>query len=155
MTAKKLKTDKGFDFTKKNKVSIWTSQHPYADIPDEYFEERFSKNKTRANNTWSDNYELRFFNPELMETNGSHEGMIKIEQAAGECSFSKSFIQNLMNKAHKKNQLQISWIILLYEYEYSAKLTDIKSDEYTTYLGAFNYDNDADSLIEINEDDFI
>jgi len=144
--------DKGLLFAKKNKVSVWVSTHPYAEIPEEYFEEVFSKNNTRARNTWSDNFKMRYFRPEDMETNGSMEGLINIKQAAGECSFSSSFIEPLMSKAKKKNLLEVSWIILLYEYEYSAKLSGVENDEYLTLLGAFSYDDDADSLYEIEHD---
>ncbi|MCF6193261.1 MAG: immunity 22 family protein [Kangiellaceae bacterium] len=148
---KQTNTEESFLFAKKNKVSIWASNHPYADIPEEYFEETFSKNNTRAKNTWSSNFKIRYFRPEDLETNGSHEGLMELKQAAGECSFSSSFIAALMSKAKKKNLLQISWIILLFEYEYSSKATGVKSDDYVTLLGAFNYDDDADSLIEIAE----
>ena len=64
--------DKSLLFNKKNKVSVWASDYLYADIPDEYFEETFFKNNKRAKNTWSDNYNIRYFLPADMETNGSH-----------------------------------------------------------------------------------
>jgi hypothetical protein len=140
-------------YTKKYKVSIWASKHPYQEIPDDYFEERFSKNNTRASNQWSDNFKIRYFNPELMETNGSVEGLISIEKAVGECSFSSSYIQVLMSKAKKKEMLQVSWVILLFESEYSAKLSSVASDQYVTLLGAFDYDDDADSVFEIESDE--
>ena len=152
MKKKNVKIEKGFLFPKKNKVSIWASTHPYADIPEAYFEERFSKNNTRASNSWSDNFKIRYFYPSKMETNGIHEGTINIKQAVGECSFSSSFIEVLMSKAKKKKLNDITWIILLFEYEYSAKISGIESDEYVTLVGAFDYDDDAESLIEVNEE---
>ena len=152
MKKKKAKIEKGFLFSKKNKVSVWASTHPYADIPEAYFEEKFSKNNTRATNTWSKNFKMRYFSPSKMETNGAHEGTIYIKQAAGECSFSSSFIEVLMSKAKKKKLNEITWIILLFEYEYSAKISGIESDEYVTLVGAFDYDDDAESLIEVDEE---
>ncbi|MGX5173966.1 immunity 22 family protein [Aliikangiella sp. IMCC44653] len=152
MSKKELQNAKGFDFTKSGKVSVWASQLPYASIPDEYFEERFSKNQTRANNQWSDNFKLRFFYPENMETNGAMEGMVEIENAVGECSFSSSFIANLMSKAKKLNLLQVTWVVLLYDFEFSAKLADINSDDTLTFVGAFNYDEEAESVIELPDE---
>ncbi len=148
--------EKGLLFAKKNKVSIWASTHPYEDIPEEYFDETFSKNNTRATNTWSANFKIRYFNPAKMETNGSHDGTLSIKQAVGECSFSSSFIEGLMSKAKKKKLDQVTWVILLYEFEYSAKISGIENDKYVTLLGAFDYDDDAESLFEIesNEDEF-
>ena len=41
----------------------------------------------------------------------------------------------------------MTWIILLFEQEYSVKLSGVASDEYTTFLGAFNYDASSESLL--------
>ena len=137
------------DFSKKGKVSVWASQHPYEDVPDEYFEETFSRNNTRATNTWSANFNLQFFNPENMETNGANEGTVSINKAAGECSFSSSYIEVLMSKARKKKLEEVSWIVLLFEYEYSPKVSGVDKDNYMTFLGAFDYDDGADNLFEV------
>jgi len=137
------------DFSKKGKVSVWASQHPYEDVPDEYFEETFSRNNTRATNTWSANFNLQFFNPENMETNGANEGTVSINKAAGECSFSSSYIEVLMSKARKKKLEEVSWIVLLFEYEYSPKVSGVDKDNYMTFLGAFDYDDGADNLFQV------
>lgn len=138
------KVTKGFLFHKKNKVSVWVSTTPYADIPDEYFEETFFKNKTRAKNQFSDNFKIRYFSPEHLETNGAMTGTIKLEKAVEECSYADSFIKNLMNKAAKKKLTDITWVVLLYEFEYSSKQTGMGKDDYLTLLGAFNYDAELD-----------
>lgn len=150
------KPEKGHLFSKKNKVSVWASTHPYADIPEEYFEESFSKKNTRATNTWSNNFKIRYFTPSNMETNGAHEGTISIKQAIGECSFSSSFIEVLMSKARKKQLEEVTWVVVLFEYEYSPKVSGVEKDEYLTLVGAFDYDDDAESLYEIEgeEDEF-
>jgi len=148
---KKVDQNTKFLFAKKYKVSIWASQHPYEDIPDEYFEESFSKNNTRARNTWSDNFMMRYFRPEDMETNGATEGTRPIKHVAGECSFSSSYIEPLMSKAKKKDMLDVSWLVLLFDYEYTSKISGVEKDQYLTLLGAFNYDDDADNLFEIEE----
>jgi hypothetical protein len=149
MSDKRVKAvKKGHDFSKKNKVSVWASQQPYEGIPDEYFDETFSRNNTRATNVWSANFNLRFFNPENMETNGAHEGIVHIKKAIGECSFSSSYIDVLMSKARKKNLEEITWVVLLFEYEYSPKISGVDKDNYLIFLGAFDYDNGADNLYE-------
>ena len=147
----KVKADKGYDFTKKYKVSVWASQHPYADVPDDYFEETFSKNNTRAVNTWSKNFNLKYFMPDHLETNGAEEGLISIEVAAGECLFSTSYIETLMSKARKKKLEEVSWIVLLFEVEYSLKMSGVEKDQYMTFLGAFDYDDGAENVYEIED----
>ena len=39
--------------------------------------------------------------------------------------------------------------MLLFDYEYSAKLSGVESDEFLTLLGAFSYEDDAESLYEV------
>ncbi len=141
--AKEKKKSKGIDFSKKNKVSVWVSQHPYAEIPDEYFEEEFSNNNKHAKNTWSKNFRLQYFLPDNMETNGAEEGTVAIMRAAGECSFSASYMSALMSKAKKKKIEQITWIVLLFGCEYSVKQSSVGKDEFLTFLGAFEYDDGA------------
>jgi len=141
----KTKTDtKGHLFQKKNKVSVWASTHPYTDIPDEYFDESFSKNNTRATNQFSKNFKMHYFSPDHLETNGAMEGTVKIRDAVSACSYADSFIENLMSKAKKKNLTNITWVVLLYEYEYSSKVSNIYKDEFLTMLGAFTYDAEED-----------
>ena len=142
---------KGLLFTEKGKVAAWVSQTPYSTIPDEYFEEKFSKNNTRANNEWSDNYKLAYFNPDNIETNGSLTDNIDIERAAGECSFSCSFIEAIKQSAKEKGIGNITWLILLYDSGYNAEKTDVTNDEHTVFLGEYAYDYAAKSLYDIEE----
>ena len=144
---------KGHDFTKKHKVSVWASQSPYAEVPDDYFEETFSKNNSRAVNAWSRNFNLKYFMPGNLETNGTEKDLVSIESAAGECSFSTSYIQPLMSKARKKNLQQVSWIVLLFEVEYSLKISGVEKDQYMTFLGAFDYDDEAENVYDLDDSD--
>ncbi len=141
----------GHDFSKRGKVSIWVSQHPYADVPDTYFDETFSHKKIRATNVWSKNFNLSFFYPENMETNGAHEGTIALKRAVGECSFSASYIEGLLSKAKKRGLDEISWVILLFDHEYSVKISGVTKDNYMTFLGAFDYDGDADNVYDAQQ----
>ncbi len=47
----------------------------------------------------------------------------------------------------------MTWIILLFEQEYSIKLSGVVKDEYTTFLGAFNYDASSESLLGEEDED--
>lgn len=140
--------EKGHLFGKKNKVSVWASQVPYGEIPDSYFEEHFFKNNTRATNQWTDNYHIRYFRPDDLETNGVAEGLGDVKAVVGACSYSYSFLLPLMSKARKKKLTEVSWLILLYEYEYAVKISGIESDGVTTFLGAFDYRDDAEDVFE-------
>jgi len=144
------KEQKGQDYYHKNKVSIWISLFPYGKIPDEYFEEEFTNKKTRATNTWSNNFKLPYFNPNYMETNGIYSGTIMIKKAMGACSFSSSYVDALMNAARQRKIDEITWIVLLYDQAYDVSKSGVKKDEYMTFLGAFDYDEAADNLFEVD-----
>lgn len=146
------KDKKDYNYTRKGKVSVWVSQQPYADIPDAYFEERFSHNNKRAQNTWSDHFMLPYFDPECIEINGVYEGVDDINKVAGECSFSSSYIEVLMSKARKKRVQEVTWIVLLFDCEYTVKVSNVGKDEYLKFLGAFDYDELADRLYATEEE---
>lgn len=132
------------DFNKKGKVSVWVSDVPYADIPDEYFEESYSRNNTRATNQWTKNFKMKFFDPKMLETNGAEVETISLELAVKACSCSNSFLQPLLSKARKRKVAEITWVVLLFNYEYSMNLSGVGKDEYLKFVGAFDFDIDAD-----------
>lgn len=152
---KKIKqaSDETDDFLKRNKVSVWASQIEYEAIPDAYFEEAFTKNGTRATNQWTANFKLKYFNPDMLETNGAQIGLVDIERAAGECSYSKSYMEVLMSKARNKKLEQVSWLVMLFGVEYSRKITGVEQDDVLTFVGAFDFDEETESLYEVIEAD--
>ena len=76
---------------------------------------------------------------------------LKLKSQRVSARFQKSYINNLFSKATKLNLTKVSWVILLFEYEYSARLTGVDKDEYLTFIGAFNYDDEAENVYEIEE----
>ncbi len=57
----------------------------------------------------------------------------------------------VLSKARKKKLEQVAWVVLLFEYEYSMKISGVEKDQYMTFLGAFDYDDEADNLFELEE----
>ncbi|MBT4289251.1 MAG: immunity 22 family protein [Deltaproteobacteria bacterium] len=151
MKSTQNKNQKGLDYYHKNKVSVWISLFPYGEIPDEYFEEKFTHKKTRATNTWSNNFKLSYFNPNYMETNGIYSGTIMIKKAMGACSFSSSYVEALMTTARQKKIEEITWIVLLYDQAYDVTKSGVEKDEYMIFLGVFDYDETADNLFEADQ----
>ena len=108
-------------FEKHGKVSVWCSTISYETIPDSYFEE-----DDQGLDTWARNFNINEYDHENMETNGVASGT-----ALG-----------------KMGHQQVSWIILLFDFEYRNKITKIHEDQYVQYVGSFVYDMDAISLAE-------
>jgi len=58
-----------------------------------------------------------------------------------------------LSKARKKKLEEVSWVVLLFELEYSAKISGVEKDPYLTFLGAFDYDEEADNLYDVEDSD--
>lgn len=133
----------GPDFRCDDRVSVWVSNYPYADIPDSYFDEDFRCKGGAPVNEWAGNYGFGFYDEERLATNGAMEGLMSLKQALQGCSFSASFIKPALAQAKEDGMENISWIILLYDFDYQPDETGVSDDKYTRFLGAFDYDEEV------------
>jgi hypothetical protein len=133
-------------FEKYGKVSVWCSTTSYDTIPDSYFEE--DDNGIEA---WARNFAITEYDHENMETNGVASGTALVKSIIEDCSYSSAYGEGIIHKINKMGHEQVSWIILLFDFEYRNKLTKIHEDEYVQYVGSFMYDMDSISLAERDE----
>lgn len=129
------------NFEKEGIVSVWYSTADYASIPDSYFEE-----DEQGLDQWAKNYQITRYDPENMETNGCETGCTPIKEIIAPCSWSGSYGTSVIKKIEKLGDKKISWLILLFDFEYRAKKTHIFQDEYVNFVGCFPFDIDADQL---------
>lgn len=130
-------------FEKYGKVSVWCSTISYETIPDSYFEE-----DDEGLDPWARNFLIHEYDHENMETNGVASGTGSVKSIIEDCSYSSAYGEGVIHKISKMGHPQVSWIILLFDFEYRNKLTKIHEDEYVQYVGSFVYDMDAISLAE-------
>jgi hypothetical protein len=133
-------------FEKFDKVSVWCSTTSYDTIPDSYFEE--DDNGIEA---WARNFAITEYDHENMETNGVASGTALVKSIIEDCSYSSAYGEGIIHKISKMGHAQVSWIILLFDFEYRNKLTKIHEDEYVQYVGSFMYNMDAITLAERDE----
>ena len=133
-------------FEKYGKVSVWCSTTSYDTIPDSYFEE--DDNGIEA---WARNFAITEYDHENMETNGVASGTALVKSIIKDCSYSSAYGESIIHKISKMGHEEVSWIILLFDFEYRNKLTKIHEDEYVQYVGSFMYDMDSISLAERDE----
>ena len=131
------------NFEKYGKVSVWCSTISYETIPDSYFVE-----DEEGVDPWAKNFLINEYDHENMETNGVASGMASVKSIIEDCSYSSAYGEGVIHKITKMGHPQVSWIILLFDFEYRNKLTKIHEDEYVQYVGSFVYDMDAISLAE-------
>ncbi|MDC9719098.1 MAG: immunity 22 family protein [Gammaproteobacteria bacterium] len=133
-------------FEKHGKVSVWCSSISYDTIPDSYFEENDD-----GLDAWARNFNISQYDHENMETNGVASGTASVKSIVEDCSYSSGYGEGVIHKINKMGHLEISWLILLFDFEYRNKITKIHEDEYVQYVGSFVYDMDAISLAEQDE----
>jgi hypothetical protein len=133
-------------FEKQGKVSVWCSSVSYDTIPESYFVE-----DEQGLDAWAKNFNISHYDPDNMETNGVESGTAFVRDILGPCSYSSAFGELVVHKVNKMGHQQVSWIILLFDFEYRNKLTKIHEDEIVQYVGSFVYDMDAITLDEQDE----
>ncbi len=133
-----------FDGYKEGQVSVWFSAHPYADIHESYFDE-----DEQGLCEWARHFQMGPYDGECLETNGAEDGDMAVDVAVGQCSYSRSFVDKVVHKINKMGADKITWIILLFDYEYRPKKTRIYEDAYVKFVGAYPYDLEAESLFEV------
>jgi hypothetical protein len=133
-------------FEKYGKVSVWCSTTSYDTIPDSYFEE-----DDNGIDAWARNFAITEYDHENMETNGVASGTAPVKSIIEDCSYSSAYGEGIIHKISKMGHQEVSWIILLFDFEYRNKLTKIHEDEYVQYVGSFMYDMDSISLAERDE----
>jgi hypothetical protein len=130
-------------FEKHGKVSVWCSTLSYDTIPDSYFEE-----DDQGLDAWAQNFNISQYDHENMETNGVASGTALVKRIIEDCSYSSGYGDGIIHKINKMGHSEVSWIILLFDFEYRNKITKIHEDDYVQYVGSFVYDMDAITLAE-------
>ncbi len=139
-----MTTSESQNFEKEGVVSVWYSTTPYVTIPDSYFDE-----DDNGLCQWAHNFKIADYNHDNMETNGAEQGVVSIDKAVGECSFSRSYSEKVKRKINKLGDKEVTWVILLFDFEYRAKKTRIDQDQYVQFVGAFPYDMAQDSVFDV------
>ena len=89
---------------------------------------------------------MAYFLPDSLETNGATVGTVDLRKAVGLCSSSKSYIDAVMSKARRKKIDKVTWVVILFDIEYTSKETGMGKDDYMTFLGAFSCDEEQDPV---------
>ncbi|MBD8514216.1 immunity 22 family protein [Photobacterium sp. WH24] len=139
----------GPNFEKKGFVSIWVSKVTLDEIPDDYFEERFGEDyEDTPLSQWCENFGFGYYDHDQIEDNGVEIGADTLDRILGECSYSKSYVEQAVSKAKEKGLGSASWIRNFFDFSYSPESTGIDEDQFMIFLGAFEYDTNSESKYE-------
>ena len=136
-----------FEFAKHGKVSVWYSTQPYDQVPEAYFQANED-----GHELWAQNFNMTDVDLENIETNGVEQGVGAVMDIIAPCSYSSGYGPLVEHKIIKMGDASIAWVILLFDYEYRPKKTKIYKDDVLNFVGAYNYDMDDESLLEIDAD---
>lgn len=139
----------GPDFDKKGFVSIWVSKVPLDEFPDDYFEERYGEeHEDTPLSQWCENFGFGYYDHDQIEDNGVETGADTLDKILGECSYSKSFVEQAVSDARMQGIESVSWVRNLFDCAYSPELTGIKEDSFMVFLGTYEYDEESESRYE-------
>lgn len=133
-----------YKFEKKRRVSIWVAIVPWTELPDDYFQEHCGRKDNEPFTQFSEDFGFDFFDHDSVDTNGS-EVARPIADLLGECSYSSSYVAEAVAQAREFGLETTSYVFLLYDIDYKAKLTKVSKSRYMQFLGSFQYDPKAKS----------
>ncbi len=126
-------------------VSIWVSKCNLNDIPDDYFEENYGGEDEESWNDFSSEFGFGYYDHDFVETYFIDDGEIThIKNLLEPLSYSDTFIDSAINAAIEKNLAETSFVFLIYNFEYSSKITGITESKYMSFLGAFPFKSDEE-----------
>jgi hypothetical protein len=133
------------EFEKKGVVSIWVAIVPWRQIPGDYFEEHYGREKDEPFSRFAEDFKFGFYDHDFVDTNAVTDQPKSVERLIGECSYSTSFLA-AAGAAVKRHKLeQADFVFLLYDIAYPPKITKVSRSEYMAFLGSFPYDTEASS----------
>ncbi|MBE9577219.1 immunity 22 family protein [Flavobacterium proteolyticum] len=134
--------------TDNNVVSIWLAKTEYKKIPEDYWVENYEGEDDEAWNQFSNDFGFGSYNTDLVESfyDNTNFSKISTNNLLKFLSFSKSFIDAAKEKAEKLLIKESSYAYLIYNFEYDPLTTGITENNLFTFLGAFKFDKNSDSV---------
>jgi hypothetical protein len=132
-----------------NIVSVWLANTEYNEIPENYWVENYEGDDDDSWNQFSNDFGFGRYDIDLVENffDDKNYSKIPIFNLLKYLSYSKSFIDEVIEKADKLLlQKESSYAYLIYNFEYDPLVTGISESSFFTFIGAFEYDVNSDSV---------
>jgi hypothetical protein len=115
-------------------------------MPDAYFEEQYG-DEDKPYNQFAEDFGFGFYDHDSVDTNVSQGRSKPVEDLVGQCSFSSSYVKQVVAEAKKRGLDKTQFVFLMYDIQYAPKRTKVSKARYIEFLGSFCYDNSATSAI--------
>lgn len=120
----------------KNNISIWIGKKIVEESDDD-------------TNILKDIFKIKEYDEDMEEIYFVSGKLSKVEELIEPLSFSNTFIDSVLEEAHKLNIKEASYIIALYDFAYDESVLEAEVEE-PVFLGTFEYDDfDEDDDEEI------
>lgn len=120
----------------KNNISIWIGKKIVEESDDD-------------TNILKDIFKIKEYDEDMEEIYFVSGKLSKVEELIEPLSFSNTFIDSVLEEAHKLNIKEASYIIALYDFAYDESVLEAEVEE-PIFLGTFEYDDfDEDDDEEI------
>ena len=143
------KYDKPHFQTDNNVVSIWLATTDYNDIPENYWVENYDDDDDEAPwNQFSGDFGFGYYDIDSQENffDDKNHHTIPVFDLLKYLSYSKSFINEAIDKAEALSLNESSYAYLIYNFDYDPSVTGISKSSFFTYLGTFGFDINSDAV---------
>lgn len=128
-------------------VSVWLANAEYNEIPENYWMENYEGDDDEPWNQFSADFGFGRYDINSVENffDDKKYAKIPIYDLLKYLSYSKSFMDTVIEKAEGMLLKESSYAYLIYNFGYDPSVTGISESPFFTFLGAFEYDENSDS----------
>ncbi|MED5526275.1 MAG: immunity 22 family protein [Pseudomonadota bacterium] len=113
-------------FEKEGVVSIWVGLKDNANDPEEL-------------DALQDLCGVGYYDLDNQEANCFDFNLVTLQELLEEISYSKSFMEDVLDRAKEKGLSEARWVIVQYDFEYNPRKVKRKVSDDPVFLGCFSY----------------
>lgn len=127
-----------------NVVSIWAAVVPFNDIPEDYWQYDLSGDDDAPFNRFSSDFGFGCYDDDFVESyfDEAEKKIVPIADLIAPLSYASSFAPAAVKRANKLGLGETSYIFLIYNFEYDAKVTGRERSDFFRFVGAFPFKDD-------------
>lgn len=132
-------------FRKDGYLSVWASIVPLSRFPEDYLMPNYG-DEDLPWCTFSQEFKFGYFDHDFVETCAHKPRGKPVREHVKFMSWSSSFIDSVIAAAKRKGIRTTQWVVVIYRFAYNSRVTRVTRTKYMQFLGAFEYDKNADAV---------
>jgi hypothetical protein len=127
-----------YKFDRSGYMSVWVSEKPWSALPADYLDQNDPENPDDEGRRWANWFRFAYYDIDLFENNSSELPVSPADLIAG-CSYAEQIGPAFTDACHSKGLYKIRSLVMLCEFAYDIRITNIETDGFFIFVGAFQY----------------